>query len=129
MDITYDILVLCTGYVYDPPVKEEKVIHLQERRQNLKNVYDEVMNAKSILVAGGGLAGVELISELCCKYPDKKLAICTPGNRLLNGMPGKAHTIAEEFLRKYKVEILYNTPYMDEMRNDMDYEVIIKCTG
>jgi NADH dehydrogenase FAD-containing subunit len=129
VDIPYDILLLCTGYIYDPPVKEEKVISLSERRQNLKNVYDEIKNSKSVLVVGGGLAGVELVSELCCKYPDKKLAITTQGSRLLNGMPGKAHTIAENFLRKYNVEMMYNTAYMDEMRNDMDYEVVIKCTG
>jgi NADH dehydrogenase FAD-containing subunit len=91
--VDYDVLVLCTGFSYEQPIKGEGVLTLAERKKNHDDFYNQVKNANSILVAGGGVVGVELVGELAVKYAatkEKKVAICVKGDRLLPGLPRKA---------------------------------------
>ena len=69
-------------------------------------------SAKSILVVGAGLVGLEMIGELAygCKG-QKKLGICTRGNRLLPHLPPKAGVLAEAYLKQNDVKIHYNTAF------------------
>ena len=59
----------------------------------MTNLFKEVKEAKSVLIAGGGLAGVELAAEIATIYKpeDKKVGLCTSGTRLLPSMPMEAH--------------------------------------
>jgi NADH dehydrogenase FAD-containing subunit len=66
--------------------------------------------ADSILIAGGGVVGVELAGELAVKYGanrEKKLGICLKGDRLVPNFPPKAARLAERFLRRNNMEIYY----------------------
>jgi len=61
-------LVLCTGFSYDQPVKEESSVTLADRRKNHVEFNEKINKAKSILIAGAGVVGVEVAAELAAKY-------------------------------------------------------------
>jgi NADH dehydrogenase FAD-containing subunit len=78
------------------------------------------------------VVGIELAGELAVKYGTdkvKKIGLCAKGQRLLPGLPQKASRLADEFLRRHNVEILYNTPFTATTAKEKGYEVVIECTG
>jgi apoptosis-inducing factor 2 len=130
--MSFHVLVLCTGFSYDKPVKDSKALTLNDRKKSLIEFNQKVTNAKSILIAGAGVVGIELAGELAVKYgtdKSKKIGLCAKGQRLLPGLPQKASRLADEFLRRHNVEILYNTPFTGTTGKEKGYEVVIECTG
>jgi NADH dehydrogenase FAD-containing subunit len=57
--ITFDFLVLATGFKYDSPYKTEQVQTLAVRKADINSHYERAAKAKSILIVGSGAAGVE----------------------------------------------------------------------
>ena len=49
-------------------MKNEGAVTLADRRKNHLDFSEKVNNAKSILVAGAGVVGVELVAEFAAKY-------------------------------------------------------------
>jgi NADH dehydrogenase FAD-containing subunit len=84
------VLVLCTGAHYNSPwrdgEKEQKTY--QERDDECKQVREQIKNAKSILIVGGGATGVESAGYIAEKYSDKKIGICQRGDKLVASIPG-----------------------------------------
>lgn len=58
----------------------------------MKEFTKKVTDANSILLAGAGIVGIEMMGELIHKYPNgqKKFGICLRGNRLGQQLPPKA---------------------------------------
>ena len=83
--MAFDFLVLCTGFSYASPIKNEKSVSIKDRSKDLDDFYEKVKNAKSILVAGGGIVGCEVAGELAVAYgKEKKIGICFKGEKLIN---------------------------------------------
>lgn len=82
--VNYNYLVLATGFFYEQPIKDEKSVFIADRVRGIKEFTKKVTEAKSILLAGAGIVGLEIMGELVHKYPngEKKLGICLRGNRL-----------------------------------------------
>jgi NADH dehydrogenase FAD-containing subunit len=79
-------------------VKDSKALTLNDRKKTLNDFNDKITKAKSILVAGAGVVGVELVGELAVKYgstKEKKIGICCKSDRLLPGLPPKAARLAD----------------------------------
>ena len=57
--ITYDYLVIATGFRYASPYKTESIQTLAARKADLSAQYDKAKLAKNILIVGSGAAGVE----------------------------------------------------------------------
>ncbi|CAJ1968363.1 unnamed protein product [Cylindrotheca closterium] len=77
INITYDHLVLATGSNYPAGIKyshdhDSKGV---SRLMDLKQKKAEVVAAKSILIVGGGLVGVEIATEVKSTYPNKQVTI------------------------------------------------------
>jgi len=114
--IKFDVLVLCTGFTYEEPIKNVKAVTLEARKRSHKEFYEKIEKAKSILLVGGGVVGIELAGELAVKYgvsKEKKIGICVRGERLLPGFPTRAGRLAEEYLRERNVKFHYKTPYTE----------------
>ena len=130
--VDYDVLVLCTGFSYDQPVKGEGALTLADRKKNHVDFYNKVSSANSILIGGAGIVGVELAGEFAVKYAaskEKKIGICLRGNQLLPGLPQKAGRLAEEFLKRNNVEIHKQTPFGPTSAKELGYDFSIQCTG
>jgi NADH dehydrogenase FAD-containing subunit len=130
--LAFDQLILCTGFSYDQPVKDQNSMTLADRKQSMKDFYDKIAAAKSVLVAGGGVVGVELAGEFAIKYAstgNKKIGICTKGDRLLSGIPAKGGQLAEAFLKNHKVEVYTKTPYGESTARELGYDLVIQCMG
>jgi cation diffusion facilitator CzcD-associated flavoprotein CzcO len=57
--ITYDFLVIATGFLYDSPYKTNFLQTLSTRKQDINAQYDKAHGSKKILIVGSGAAGVE----------------------------------------------------------------------
>lgn len=83
-EVSYDYLIISTGFHYDSPIKQDGVNAWSVRSEGLAKFNKEVTEAKNILVVGGGIVGVELVAEIAVANPgDKKVSIATRGDRLL----------------------------------------------
>jgi NADH dehydrogenase FAD-containing subunit len=131
--ITYDFLVLATGFKYDSPYKTESVVTLATRKQELSSQYEKAKAAKKILIVGTGAAGIEQAGELAHYYrltgaePEKHVTMVTRSSRCLATMPDKVGEEAATWLREHGVHIQYSVNYTPAM--DKDYDFVIKSTG
>lgn len=66
--MAFDFLVLCTGFSYAAPIKNENSLSIKDRSKDLDDIHEKVKNAKSILVVGGGIVGCEVAGELAIAF-------------------------------------------------------------
>ncbi len=108
--------MICTGFSYPNPIRDSNALTLADRKKGLQEFYDKCENAKSILIAGAGVVGIELAAELVHKYGEKKIkkiGLCLRGDRLLPNCPEKAGILAAQYLASKGLEIMYKTPLTD----------------
>lgn len=127
--VAYNYLVIATGHNPSiPRVRRDRLEQFQEGNQILlyigctSNSYTrhiisffflcsipdnmKIKTSKSILIIGGGPAGVELAAEIAVDYPDKKVTLVHNGPRLMEFIGSRASTKALQWLKLRKVEIL-----------------------
>ncbi len=63
------------------------------------------------------------------KAAEKKITIVVRGEKLLTKLDPKAGEIAEEELKKLKVEILYKTQYSKNVKKEKGFDLVLECTG
>ncbi|MBN6102318.1 FAD-dependent oxidoreductase [Xanthomonas sp. CFBP 8703] len=105
--LTGDIIVLATGSVFSNAlVRAVGGTSVSERREFYRRYQHRIVEARRIVIVGGGPIGVELAGEIVERYPDKQLTILEAGPRLLSGTSEAAADYANAFLRKRGVTIL-----------------------
>ena len=72
--VEYDYLVLATGSAYSSGIKAMNA-SIEYRHKQMMEENRAVKDAKSILVIGGGLVGVEFATEIKSVWPDKTVTI------------------------------------------------------
>lgn len=102
----YDYLIICSGAKFSVALQGQGLIPASDG-EKLRS--SGLSGADSILIVGGGLAGVELASEIIEKYPAKKVMLVEMLAELLSRNPPRARTLAEKFLHRRGVEILFGT--------------------
>ena len=127
--IKYDALVIATGFLYNNPIKNDNAYSVTERKGAMQKFNKQVADAKSILILGGGIVGVELAGEIAF-HPDaanKKISLGLRGQRLLNQLPEDAHKAADSFLKTKNVEIQYNVTDFGALKKKFD--LVLECFG
>lgn len=133
---SYDYLIIGSGSSYNLPIKEGD-IHYTARGNHLRDYMHKLDNAKSVLIIGGGLVGVELASEICTHFPKKKVKIVHSHDNLIERNHPKSIAYAEKFLKKYGVDIVFNERIKDgkgktfftEKGNKISADMTFLCTG
>jgi apoptosis-inducing factor 2 len=69
--IPYDALVIATGSRYKDNMPWKEVGTTEETKAKLDSLRSQISSAKSILVAGGGTTGIEVVSEIAFEYGKK----------------------------------------------------------
>ncbi|KAH6686264.1 hypothetical protein F5X68DRAFT_208641 [Plectosphaerella plurivora] len=70
--IDYDALVIATGTRYKNDMPWKGMGTTEETKAKLAALRSQLSSAKSILVAGGGTSGIELVSEIAFEFGKKK---------------------------------------------------------
>ncbi|CAL9107958.1 unnamed protein product [Musa textilis] len=128
--VTYDYLVIATGHTASSPRCKRDMI---EKHASLfptpcssHQLASISANAKmrtssSVLIIGGGPAGVELASDIASVYPEKKVTLVHSGSRLLGFIGRKAGNKALEWLRSKNVDVL--------LEQSIDLDTISEADG
>ncbi|KAF5012631.1 hypothetical protein FDECE_1323 [Fusarium decemcellulare] len=104
-DLSYDYLVLATGAAQPPPARllsQDRTDAISE----LQGFQQRISGAERIAVVGGGAVGVELVSEIRDKYPNKKLSLLHSRDQLLPRFGSKLHEWVMPALEEKKIEVL-----------------------
>lgn len=74
----------------------------------LGDTASKIKDAKSVLIVGGGVVGVELAAEIVVKYPQKRVTIVHRHPRLAEKMEQKVSDYVRKFLATRGVNIILN---------------------
>lgn len=131
----FDYLIITAGSSYNAPFKEGNIV-AATRAEHLRDKYEELCKAKTVLMIGGGIVGVELAGEIISHYPDKKIIIAHSGPRLIQRNHEKAIRYAEKFINK-KCEVYCNERvlkqekdhYVTSTGRKIQADLAFLCTG
>ena len=62
----YDAMIICTGVPYSAPIRQAPIIYasMERRLLEIEEYAKKLSNADRVIIAGGGLVGVELAAEI-----------------------------------------------------------------
>ncbi|KAM0426411.1 hypothetical protein ACHAPT_008458 [Fusarium lateritium] len=141
--LSYDYLVIATGAAQPPPAR----LNSRDREggiTELQGFQQRISKAERIAVIGGGAVGVELITEIREKYPDKKLTLLHSRDQLLPRFGAKLHELVLSTLRAKDIEVLLRErPALPEQAGQTvketqmtlssgetrTWDMVIPCTG
>jgi NADH dehydrogenase FAD-containing subunit len=127
--IDFNYVLVCSGSDYIEPLRPSKLADesKKERERNMKECRVDVEHAKSILVVGAGVVGVELVGEIASSYPNKEVTLMTNKDVILHGKSEMTQFYAEKYLRSKGVLIKYKTTFQEEIVQQ--YDMVFKCYG
>jgi len=134
--VPYDYLVINSGSTYNPPFKETKLIG-SARGSTLRESNYTVRKAKTILIIGGGLVGVELAAEIAVHFPKKEVTLVQSQSTLINRFPKRAIKYVTDFLKDKGVKIIYNErvighrlqTFITDQGTEIPADLGFLCTG
>ncbi|KAI4163512.1 MAG: hypothetical protein LQ342_002784 [Letrouitia transgressa] len=106
-NVSYDTLVLATGASSASPIWDLKGSH-EISVAALKEMHAALPKASSILIAGGGPAGVETAGEIGTLYPKAKTIILSGSDRLLTRLRPAISDQAESQLSGLGVKVVHD---------------------
>ena len=114
--LPYSTLVIATGNVADPLwALNEAHTYSEDAHRQLQAA---LPGAKSILVAGGGPAGVETAGEIAENYPYAKTTILSGGDRLLPRLHPKTSSTAAAKLQKLGVAVTHGIKIVSAVKEE-----------
>jgi len=93
--------------------------------------------AKSALIIGGGLVGVELAAEIAVHFPKKEVTVVHSQSTLINRFPKKAIKYVTDFLKDRNVRLIYNErvighrlqTFITDQGTEIPADMGFLCTG
>lgn len=112
-EIKFDVLCVATGAETNegmPWRPAAGVGSVEQRLEQLRVYRERIGAAKSVLVIGGGVVGVEMLSELVDEFEDKQFFMAVYDGALMSTLPKVFGNVAMNHLRGRKnVKICLNT--------------------
>lgn len=102
--IPFEFLAIATGTASPRP---SKLLSLDKHGacEELRGLQEQVQNADSIAVVGGGAVGVELVTDMKGWYPEKNLTLVHSREKLLHGYGPRLHERAMQEMQKLGVDV------------------------
>ncbi|XP_057819027.1 uncharacterized protein LOC131032116 [Cryptomeria japonica] len=101
-EVKYDFLVIASGTPHTGPSTRT------EREKQIQAENKKIKDAKTILIIGGGAAGVELAGEIIADFPEKKVILLHSRPRLHDILGEKASQKSLTWLKGKNVEVHLN---------------------
>ena len=105
LSLPYEYLIIATGAAQPPPgrlVANTKEDGIEE----LRGFQQRINDAGRVAIIGGGAVGVELVTEIKERYPDKQVTLIQSRQHLLPRFGPKLHGRVLETLQKQDIEVL-----------------------
>jgi len=108
--IGFNSAIIATGSSYPTLslAKSNTVTDYTERDNEIQKENNLLKEAKSILIIGGGVVGVEFAGEISSTFPNKKVTLAHSSNTLLDNLKPKMQEKAYEQLTSRGVDIKFN---------------------
>lgn len=101
--VPYEYLVIATGTSSPHPSKLQAT-EKHDECEELKAMQDQIRDANSIAVVGGGAVGVELVTDIKTYYPEKSVTLIHSRERLLHGYGPRLHERVMDTMRKLGID-------------------------
>lgn len=133
----FDICVVCTGIEYPLYQLDANVASQTARKQQVVELFNKMMAAKTIVIGGGGAVGVEQAADIKLRYPDKRVIVVHKSDRILKTMRPQFAILGEKFLRDSNIELLLNETVISHVDNivtlksgkTLDCDLYLACHG
>jgi NADH dehydrogenase FAD-containing subunit len=103
--LPYEYLIVATGAAQPPPARLLSR-NKQDGIQEFRGYQQRIGKADRVAVIGGGAVGIELVTEIREKYPDKEVTLIHSRQQLLPRFGPKLHDRVMGTLRKQNIEVL-----------------------
>ncbi|MCJ1387733.1 hypothetical protein MMC18_000576 [Xylographa bjoerkii] len=112
--LDYDYLILATGSHTKGEAPFKGLGTTEETKDALHDIQAQVAEAKTIIIAGAGVTGVEAAGELAFEYGRaKEVILIASGPTILEYSPASVSKYALKALETLKVEVRLETKVMD----------------
>ncbi|UNI17617.1 hypothetical protein JDV02_003948 [Purpureocillium takamizusanense] len=106
-DIPYDVLVLATGsQVKEGLPSRVNCADRDEGMRRMRAMQDGIAAARTVVVVGGGAAGVELATDAKNLYPEKDITLVHSRGAVMHRFGEALQVAAQEGLAKLGVEVI-----------------------
>ncbi|KAL8977951.1 MAG: hypothetical protein Q9177_006526 [Variospora cf. flavescens] len=105
--VTYSTIVLATGSSSESPLWSIPGSH-EDTIASLKAMQSALPNAKTVLIAGGGPAGIESAGEIASLFPQIDITLLSGGDRLLTRLRPVIGAAAESQASALGVKVVHN---------------------
>ena len=114
--IRFKRAIISTGSRYPtlPLAKSNSAFDYEERNQEVLDAHQSLASAKSVLLIGGGVVGVEFAGEISSAFPDKDITLAHATDTLLDNFKPKAQRKALEQLTAKGVKVKFNRRFVKD---------------
>ncbi|KAK5995481.1 Fe-regulated protein 8 [Cladobotryum mycophilum] len=113
--IPYEFLVIATGSgVQDGLPSRVNATDKREGMKRLQAMQQGIESAKTVVVVGGGAAGVEVATDAKALYPDKHIILVHSRSAVMHRFGKGLQTAAKEGLERLGVELILEERVVDE---------------
>ncbi|TFF90050.1 MAG: hypothetical protein EU548_04980 [Promethearchaeota archaeon] len=119
-EVPFDIAIIATGSRYrsfSVPKPPDSMVYLKDRKKQFQEEHRKLLDARNILIIGGGAVGVELAGDIAYAYPKKEVTLVEALPRLLNQFNPKASKIAQKQLERMGVRVILDE-FVEHDSND-----------
>lgn len=104
--ITFDFAVVATGSRHVDPLIKAEASTVGKRRAQIAHAHEQLKQARTVVVAGGGPVGVEIAAELREAFPHLDVTLLHKEVKLLQSAPSRFGDWALQALEEKGVRVL-----------------------
>ncbi|WP_233890183.1 NAD(P)/FAD-dependent oxidoreductase [Paraburkholderia flagellata] len=143
--LSSDVSVLATGSRFSSPLVRSEGGTLEERKAFYSRFHFRLLQARNVLIVGGGPIGIEIAGEISETFPDKRLTVLEAGPRILGGTSPKLAAHAQRVLAERGVAVIVNERLVGRQPTDdlfgtegeaetdrgrtLSYDLLLWCIG
>lgn len=138
-DIPYDYLVVATGSGVSHGLPSR--VNFTDKAEGilaLQKMQNDIEAAQSLVVVGGGAAGVEVATDAKSKYPNKQVTLVHSRDAVMHRFGKRLQDIAQEGLDQLGVEVVLNDRTISDNTEGtiklksgrtLECDFLVNCTG
>jgi NADH dehydrogenase len=142
-EVRFDQLIVALGCVdnyFNVPWAEEYTESIQTfaKAMRTRKKVDELLPGSHVVVIGGGLSGIEFVSDLREQHPDLKITLLERSDEVLATLPERIRKYVRRYLDDHHIHVMTNVSvtmvddkavYYGTERKSLSYDVCVWTAG